>query len=247
VVFRSLDIGGDKVLPYLDQGAEENPALGWRALRMALDRPALFRTQIRAFLRAGAGRDLSVMIPMVTTPEEIDAARALFDKEVALLAKRGHKGPERLRVGAMIEVPSLLFDLDRLMPRVDFVSIGSNDLSQFLFAADRGNARVARRYDSLSLAMLKGLRAIIKAGKKYDVPVTLCGEMAGRPLEAMALIGLGLRSISMAPASIGPVKSMILGLNAGRVGRLLDEVMRKGQGSARAALQDFALRENLDI
>lgn len=247
VVFRALDVGGDKVLPYLRPAEEENPALGWRAIRMSLDRPVLFRTQMRAFLRAAAGRELRLMLPMVSMASEIVAARALIDKEIEILERRGYEPPTRIKVGAMFEVPSLFFELEDFLPLVDFVSVGSNDLLQFLFAADRSNALVANRFDPLSVAPLRALRTLVKAAKKYKVPLTLCGEMASRPLEAMALIGIGLRSVSMAPASIGPVKSMVLSLDARRTAGVLDDLLKNGKGSIRSELQRFAEVERVEI
>lgn len=247
VVFRALDIGGDKVLPYLRRTTEENPALGWRAIRMSLDRPALFRTQVRAFLRASAGRDLSIMIPMVTTASEIDDVRELVAKEVELIDRRGYEQPKSLKIGAMIEVPNVLFDLDMLLPKVDFVSVGSNDLMQFLFAADRGNSRVARRYDPLTPAPLRALKSLVRATRKHKVPLTLCGEMAGRPIEAMALIGLGFRSISMAPASVGPVKTMILSLNAADVAARIEDMMQNNDAGIRGELSRMATDAGIEI
>ncbi len=247
VVFRTLDIGGDKILPYLRQPAEENPAMGWRAIRMAIDRPELFRLQIRAMLKASEGRDLRIMIPMVTAGYEMIAIRALVDQELAFLKKHGYTLPKSLQLGAMFEVPSLLFDLDNFLPRVDFVSVGSNDLMQFLFAADRTNARVASRFDVLSQAPMRALKSLVKAAKKYKVPVTVCGEMAGSPLEAMTLIGLGLRSVSMAPASIGPVKAMILSLHAEKVTDCVEALMKEGAKDVRANLLKFAEIEGVEI
>jgi phosphotransferase system enzyme I (PtsP) len=247
VVFRALDIGGDKPLPYLPRAEEENPALGWRAIRMSLDRPALFRTQVRAFLRAAAGQELRIMIPMVTLAREMDEIRVLIDAEIALLKRWKHAAPKRVLVGAMFEVPSLLFDLDQLMKKVDFISVGSNDLSQFLFAADRGNSKVSGRFDVLSAPMLRALRMIVKAGRKHKVPVTLCGELAGKPLEAMALIGIGLRSLSMAPASIGPVKSMILSLDARKAASVIEDALATGKEDIRAELKVFAEREGIEL
>lgn len=247
VVFRTLDIGGDKVLPYLRQIPEENPAIGWRAIRMSLDRPALFRMQVRAFLRAGAGRDLRIMIPMVAVAKEIDDIRALIDKEVDLQAKRGIAPPETLSVGAMIEVPSVLFELDALLPKVDFVSVGSNDLTQFLFAADRGNARVAKRFDSLSMAPIRALKLLEQATAKHRVPLTLCGEMAGSPIEAMTLIGLGFRTLSMAPASIGPVKTMILSLDCQAITSFVDDLLANASGCVRPGLEEFAREHGVEI
>jgi phosphotransferase system enzyme I (PtsP) len=247
VIFRSLDIGGDKILPYLRHPKEENPAIGWRAVRISLDRPGLFRMQIQALIRAADGRELSIMVPMVSVVSEITAVRAMIEKELQLLRSRGVSCPQRLRLGAMIEVPSLLYELDSLMPHVDFVSVGSNDLMQFLFAADRTNSHVAHRYDVLSVCALKALKQIVQAGAAHRVPVTLCGEMAGRTLEAMALIGLGYRSISMAPASIGPVKTMILSLNAARTASLIDDLLQRKSGSIREDLQRFAASERIEL
>lgn len=247
VVFRALDIGGDKTLPYLRRPEEENPALGWRAIRMSLDRPALFRTQVRAFLRAAAGRDLRIMVPMVSAAHEMDAVRLLVDKEVALLSHRGYEKPKSLKLGAMVEVPSLLYELDQLMPKVDFVSVGSNDLMQFMFAADRGNALVSRRFDPLTPAPLRALKMLVKAAKKHKIPLNLCGEMAGRPLDAMALIGLGFRAISMAPASIGPVKTMILALDANDVAAVLEDMMQKNVTHIRDELKRFAEKSGIEV
>ncbi|HEX6001113.1 MAG TPA: phosphoenolpyruvate--protein phosphotransferase [Hyphomicrobiaceae bacterium] len=247
VVFRTLDVGGDKVLPYLRQPAEENPALGWRAIRLSLDRPGLLRTQVRALLRAAAGRELRLLLPMVTVVAEVDVARALIEREVDLMRRRNIAGPASVLLGAMIEVPSLLFELDALLPRVDFVSVGSNDLMQYLFAADRNNTRVAARYDTLSASPLRALASIAEAARRHNRPLGLCGEMAGRPLEAMTLIGLGFRSISMAPASIGPVKSMILSLDAVALESWLRSNLRTRDGSLRGDLKRFAEENSVEI
>jgi phosphotransferase system enzyme I (PtsP) len=247
VVFRSLDVGGDKVIPYFRAGAEENPALGWRAIRMALDRPALFRTQIRALLRAAQGRELRVMLPMISDVSELELARSLIDREMTLLKKHGHSEPKTLMVGAMIEVPALMWQLDSVLRLADFASVGSNDLLQFLFAADRGNARVADRFDSMHPAVLRALRQIVLAAEMHEVPLTLCGEMAGKPLEAMALIGLGFRSISMAPASVGPVKAMVLSLDAGNLKEKLEALLESRTTSVREDLRRFAAETGVQI
>src|SRR5690606_19034900 len=210
VTFRTIDIGGDKVLPYFkDAEQEENPALGWRAIRLTLDRPGLLKTQIRALLKAAGGRELRLMLPMVTELSEIAQAREIIDREVRHLSRFAHLLPTRLKLGAMLEVPSLLFQLDELMKAVDFVSVGSNDLFQFFMAVDRGNTRLADRFDPLSAPFLRALKTIADAGHRNHTPVTLCGELAGKPISAMALLGIGFRSISMSPAAIGPVKAML--------------------------------------
>jgi phosphotransferase system enzyme I (PtsP) len=213
VTFRTLDIGGDKVLPYMRTFAEENPALGWRAVRLGLDRPGLMRLQIRALLMAAAGRSLRLMFPMVTDVAELDAAKGVVRREISHLIKHGYKTPRDLKIGSMIEVPALLYQLDALMSRCDFVSVGSNDLFQFMTATDRGNPRLSGRFDILSPSFLRPLQAIAQAGERNRCQVTVCGEMAGRPVEAMALIGLGFRRLSMSPASVGPVKAMLLDLD----------------------------------
>ncbi len=248
VVFRALDIGGDKTLPYLRQPKEENPAIGWRAIRMSLDRPGLFRTQARALLRAAGGRSLNIMIPMVSSVAEIDAARKLIEREQAIMAERGGWPPPlEVRIGCMVEVPSILFELDALMPRVDFISVGSNDLMQFLFAADRGNSRVANRYDALSVPALKAMKSIVDAGRRHGKSVTLCGELAGRPLTAMALLGIGFRSISMSPASIGPVKAMLRSLDCARLTERMDEWLATRSGSLRIDLHSFAEGDSIEL
>lgn len=210
VVFRTVDIGGDKAVPYLAGGEEdENPAMGWRALRLALGRTGLMKVQARALLEAAAGRTLSVMFPMVSEPWEFAEARALMEAQRERLAAAGRAVPTDVQYGAMIEVPALIEQLDVLLPMTDFVSIGTNDLTQFLFAADRANPRLADRYDWLSPAILRVIRRVVCAAAQHDVPVTVCGEMGGRPLEALALIALGVERLSITPAGIGPIKAMI--------------------------------------
>ncbi len=247
VIFRTLDIGGDKVLPYLRQPKEENPSMGWRAIRMALDRPEIFRLQVRAMLKAAPGQTLRIMIPMVAASSEMTTIRAMVELEKQFLTKHGYSLPKEVLIGAMLEVPALLFELDAFLSQVDFVSVGSNDLMQFLFAADRTNARVASRFDVLSPAPLRALRTLIKAAKRHKVPVTLCGEMAGKPLAAMTLIGLGFRSISMAPASIGPVKTMIMSLNVEKVSSCIEELLKADHKQMHLALTKFALEQGVEV
>ncbi|NMG41151.1 phosphoenolpyruvate--protein phosphotransferase [Chelativorans sp. ZYF759] len=250
VTFRTIDIGGDKVLPYFKgTGPEENPALGWRAIRLALDRPALLRTQFRALLKASGGRELKLMLPMVTEISEISEARDLLEREVRHLSRFAAHLPTRVKLGAMIEVPNLLWQLDELMEAVDFVSVGSNDLFQFVAATDRGNTRLADRFDPISVPFMRLLRQIARAGDAAGTPVTLCGELAGRPLSALALFGAGYRAISMSPASIGPVKAMLRELHWGqvteRVGQLLDG--RATDCELRAELQKFAADNQIPL
>ncbi|MCE7999344.1 MAG: phosphoenolpyruvate--protein phosphotransferase [Rhodobiaceae bacterium] len=247
VVFRTLDIGGDKMLPYMQQAEEENPALGWRAIRIALDRPALLRHQVRALLSAAVGRDLRLMFPMVADVSEYERARALVDKELARLDQHGREKPRSVAVGTMLEVPALFWQMESLLPKVDFVSIGSNDLIQFLFASDRGNPRVANRYDLLSPGALNFLRQVVLICSRHDVPLSLCGEMAGNPLEAMALLGLGLRTISMSPAAIGPVKMMVRSLNVADLESFMEGLYSLPDASVRDALRDYADAQGIAI
>ena len=249
VTFRTLDIGGDKVLPYMRTVEEENPALGWRAIRLGLDRPGLLRSQLRALLRAGAGRELRIMFPMVAAVEEFDRARAIVERELTHLRKHGHGLPEKVYVGAMVEVPSLLFQLDEILSRADFLSVGSNDLVQFLYAADRSNVRVADRFDPLSPPALRAFRLVAEAGLRHGKPVTLCGELASRPLEAVALAALGYRALSVSPASIGPVKAMMLELDVSAARKVLLPLLedKSGMADPRPALSAFAKASGLPI
>jgi phosphotransferase system enzyme I (PtsP) len=240
VTFRTLDLGGDKILPYLQMDREENPAMGWRALRLALDRPALLRTQLRALIIAASGRELRVMFPFVTTAAEFSAAKARLIGELDWVARRGHEPPTKLEVGAMIETPAIAFEIDALLETADFVSVGANDLMQFFFAVDRSSPRLSDRYDILSPPALKFLKLVREGCARADKPVSVCGEVAGRPLEAMALIGLGFDRLSMPAAGVGPVKRLVLGLNARRVEAAMGELLESREPSVRGALQALA-------
>jgi phosphotransferase system enzyme I (PtsP) len=225
---------------------EENPAMGWRAIRLGLDRPGLLRTQLRALMHAAAGRELRVMLPMVTELDEVKKTRAIIDRELAHMRRHGHAEPKRVMLGAMVEVPAMLWQLDGLAGVADFISVGSNDLIQFLAASDRGNMLVASRFDPLSRPFLRALRAIVRVAGK-DMPVTLCGELAGNPLAAMTLVGLGYRSLSMSPAAIGPVKAMTLALDAGKLATRLDALLDASDGPAqlRPEIAAFAEAEGI--
>ena len=248
VTFRSLDIGGDKLLPYMPRVEEENPALGWRAVRIALDRPALLRTQARALLKAAAGRHLRIMFPMVATTDEFQRAKRLVEGEVAFLRENRSPLPERVSLGAMVEVPSLLFELDRIAVEADFLSVGSNDLMQFLFAVDRGNKLVADRFDPISLPAIRALRRVVEGAGAASCPVTVCGELAGRPLEAIALVGLGFRQLSMSAAAIGPVKAALLELDTRPLAELIEAELRGGSpDSLRGALAGFAEKNGIPL
>jgi phosphotransferase system enzyme I (PtsP) len=231
VLFRTLDLGADKLLPG-DAPEEENPAMGWRSLRIGLDRPALLRRQLRALLLAAAGRPLSVMFPMVATVAEFRAARALLLAE----ARRVRPAPEHLSIGTMLEVPALMWQLDELLREVDFVSVGSNDLLQFLFAADRSAPSLSSRYDLLSQPVLSLLEHLLQKARSAKggagIPVSLCGEAASRPLEAMALVGLGFTSLSMSASGILPIKALLAELDLAAFRPVLSAIRRNTSGAA---------------
>eukprot|EP01037_Dinobryon_pediforme_P018527 gene18527-18809_t len=247
VIFRTLDLGGDKVLPYMEAQREDNPALGWRAVRMGLDRPALLRMQIRALIWAAHGRDLYIMFPLIASVDEFRQARAHVDHELAWAARRGRPPPQTVRVGAMIEAPSLVWHLDALLPMTDFVSVGTNDLLQYLFAADRGNSRVSERYDPLSPPALRVLKTICDACAETGTPVSVCGELAGRPLEAFALIALGFDRLSTPPAGVGPVKRMILSVDREAARRGMAGFLKGASGSVRNEIESLARKLNVAL
>lgn len=249
VVFRTIDIGGDKALPYLntEAGDEENPAMGWRALRLALERDGLMKAQARALIEAGAGRTLHVMFPMVSEAWEFDEAKALFEAQRAWLGSRGRRLPLEVRYGAMLEVPALAEQLDLILPNVDFLSIGTNDLTQFLFAADRANPKLAERYDWLSPSILRFLRRVVEPARAAGVRVGVCGEMGGRPLEAMALIGLGIDRLSITPAAVGPVKAMIRSLDRAAITEEMARLLAHPVRDMRGALGAWAATNGVEL
>ncbi len=239
VVFRTLDIGSDKVLPYMNRPEEPNPALGWRAIRVGLDKPGVMRMQLQALIRAAAGRPLAVMFPFVAEVDEFFRARQHLLDEIERERRLGHVLPERLEIGAMLETPSLAFAPDRFFEAADFVSIGGNDLKQFFFAADRENELVRRRYDTLNLSYLSFLGQIVDRCAAFETPLSFCGEDAGRPVEAVALAAIGLRTLSMRPASIGPVKHIIRRVDLTDARRVIDDARARGEMSARPALMEW--------
>ena len=247
VVFRTLDLGGDKIPSYGRSEREENPALGWRALRIALDRPALLRYQVRALVAAAAGRPLKLLLPMVSEVFEFVAAKDQILRELARASRVKAVLPRTLEIGAMLEVPSLLFELEQILAVADFLSVGSNDLLQFIFAADRTNAFVARRYDTLSPAVLGLVRRLAEAGRAKPGSISFCGEMAGRPLEAMALVGLGITSLSMQAVNVGPVKLMLRELDTRALRPVVENLCRVSAASARKPLTDFAAAHGIPI
>ena len=249
VVFRTVDIGGDKALPYLTdiRDEAENPSMGWRALRLSLERATLMKAQARALIEASGGKVLRVMFPMVSEPWEYEEARALFEEQVDWARKGHRKLPKRIEFGAMLEVPALAETLDQLLPRIDFLSIGTNDLTQFLFAADRADPRLAERYDWLSPAILRFLRRVTVQTRAAGVPIRVCGEMGGRPLEAMALIGLGIEDFSITPAAVGSIKAMVRSLDVGKVRLRMEQLLDKPPANMRKTLTDWARRHGVSI
>jgi phosphotransferase system enzyme I (PtsP) len=249
VVFRTVDIGGDKVLPYLrhnDGEDEENPAMGWRALRVALERDGLLKVQARALLEAAAGRTLSVMFPMVSEPWEFDAACAVFEGQLRFLKQQKKQLPDAIRYGAMLEVPALAEQLDLIAPNLSFLSIGTNDLTQFLFAADRANPKLAERYDWLSPAILRFLRRVQLSLAGHQVDVTVCGEMGGRRLEALALMGIGIERLSITPASIGPIKELVRKVDLPEIREAMAGWLSAPPPSLREALTQWAQERGIE-
>jgi phosphotransferase system enzyme I (PtsP) len=244
VIFRTRDIGSDKVLPYMKPNDEPNPALGWRAIRVGLDKPGILRMQLQALIRAAAGRPLTLMFPFVAQYEEYTQARAEVDKALAGEAKLGHVLPASVEVGAMLETPSLGFAPRKFFEDVDFLSIGGNDLKQFFFAADRENERVRRRYDTLNVSFLSFLEQIVERCNDTNTPVSFCGEDAGRPVEALCLTAIGLRSLSMRPASIGPIKSLLRRSNLQDVRKVIMDARHRGDMSVRPAVMDYLRQQN---
>ncbi|WP_425501553.1 phosphoenolpyruvate--protein phosphotransferase [Roseobacter ponti] len=239
VVFRTLDIGSDKVLPYMKPNDEPNPALGWRAIRVGLDKPGIMRMQLQALIRAAEGRPLTVMFPFVAQFEEYREARRLMEKTLQAEERLGHPLPETVKIGAMLETPSLGFAPMKFFEEVDFLSIGGNDLKQFFFAADRENERVRRRYDTLNVSFLSFIESIVERCDKTGTPLSFCGEDAGRPVEALCFAAIGLRSLSMRPASIGPVKSLLRRSDLGEVRKVIADARHRGGMSVRPAVMEW--------
>jgi len=244
VVFRTLDIGSDKVLPYMKPQDEPNPAMGWRAIRVGLDKPGVMRMQLQALIRAANGRPLAVMFPFVAQLEEYRAGRAAVLDEIERERRLGHVLPEKVEIGAMLETPSLAFAPRAFFEMCDFISIGGNDLKQFFFAADRENERVRRRYDTLNVSFLSLIEMIVERCAETGTDVSFCGEDAGRPVEAVALAAMGLRMLSMRPASIGPVKHLIRRVSLQEARQVIDMARASGAQSVRPALMEWLARQS---
>lgn len=239
VAFRTLDIGSDKVMPYMNRPEEPNPAMGWRAVRVGLDKKGVMRMQLQALIRASNGRPLTVMFPLVAEMSEFAEARDLLMREIERERHLGHPLPATVEVGAMLETPSLAFAPDAFFKLADFVSIGGNDLKQFFYAADRENELVRRRYDTLSLSFITFIQKIVKRCDDNDCALSFCGEDAGRPVEALAFLGAGIRSLSMRPAAIGPVKDLIRRADLTEVAALINEAKERGEERLRPLLLNY--------
>ncbi len=239
VTFRTLDIGSDKVLPYMKREVEPNPALGWRAIRVGLDRPGILRMQLQAFLRAAEGRKLMVMFPFVAQFDEFRTARQIFLHVMESERRLGHPVSDEIEIGAMLETPSLAFAPDQFFELADFISIGGNDLKQFFFAADRENERVRRRYDTLNVSYLNFIEQVAQRCDRHKTYVSFCGEDAGRPIEALAFVAMGLRILSMRPASVGPVKLLLRSVDLGEVRQVIDTARCSGNQSVRPVLSAY--------
>ncbi|SEK18901.1 phosphoenolpyruvate--protein phosphotransferase [Pacificibacter marinus] len=239
VAFRTLDIGSDKVLPYMKPQDEPNPAMGWRAIRVGLDKRGVMRMQLQALIRACAGRPLTVMFPFIAQFEEFRAARAMVDAEIENEKRLGHVLPTSVEVGAMLETPSLAFAPDQFFMEADFISIGGNDLKQFFFAADRENERVRKRYDTLNISFLSFIRQIVERCDAHGTPVSFCGEDAGRPLEAVCFAAMGLMSLSMRPASIGPIKNVLRQVNLDDIAEIINAAAKRGDQSVRTEIAAY--------
>lgn len=250
VIFRTVDIGGDKAVPYLNSKEaqnDENPAMGWRALRLALERGGLMKAQARALIEAASGRQLYVMFPMVSEPWEFDAAKAVFEEQLEFVTKRKKQPPEAIHYGAMLEVPALAEVLDLLIPKLSFLSVGTNDLTQFLFAADRANPKLAERYDWLSPAILRFLRRIVQATIGQPVELGVCGEMGGRQLEALALLGLGFRRLSITPVSVGPIKELVRQIDLGEISEAMTGWLSNPPDNMRQTMLAWAKDRGIEI
>jgi phosphotransferase system enzyme I (PtsP) len=245
IAFRTLDIGSDKVLPYMKRVDEPNPAMGWRAIRVGLDKPGVMRMQLQALIRAAKGRPLTVMFPFVAEIGEFDRARQMLLDEIERERQLGHVLPAGLEIGAMLETPSLAYAPDAFFEMCDFISIGGNDLKQFFFAADRENEAVRRRYDMLNTSFLRFISHIVGRCTASDTPLSFCGEDAGRPIEALCMAALGIRTLSMRPASIGPVKHLIRHVDLTELRGVIEAECAAGAANVRAPVMDWLARQDI--
>jgi phosphotransferase system enzyme I (PtsI) len=240
-VIRTYDVGGDK-LPIGAYPTEANPYLGWRAIRMCLDQPDLFKTQLRALLRAAKHGDLRIMLPLIVTVAEVRAARALLGEARAELRQRGVEVPDFVQLGVMIETPAAAVAADAFVKDVSFFSIGTNDLVQYTLAVDRGNANLEQRFTALHPAVLRLIRNTVTVGEQAGLPVAVCGEMASRPLMAFALLGLGLRELSVNPRSVARVKRVIRSVSAANARAAVERALQVGTAEEAEAILLAELR-----
>ena len=240
VVIRTFDIGGDK-LPVGGFPAEPNPFLGWRAIRMCLDQPELFGVQLRALLRAAVHGDIHIMLPLVVTLDEVRSARELLDEAARVLEARGAKFRRDVPLGVMVETPAAAVSCDTLAKDVAFFSIGTNDLVQYTLAVDRGNANLASRFTPLHPAVLKLIQRTVVTALENNLDVAVCGEMASQPLMAVALIGLGVRQLSVGPRSVPLVKRIVRSISVA----MAEEAANAALRAATAAEAEAELRKRL--
>ena len=245
VVFRTADIGADKTASYMDHGNEVNPAMGWRGLRMAVDRPGMIRPQLRALINASAGRVLYIMFPMLTLAQEVDDARNLLDREIDRAKRQSKPLPKEIKIGAMIETPAAAWRVDKIAPKVDFLSVGGNDLAQFYFAADRDSEHVQRRYDPMNPGFLSFLKECVGKARQAGAPLSYCGEQAADPVMAAAFVGLGITSFSLPATSVGPFRRMVRKLNAKEIGVWLEEHLPLPSKTIRPEFEAFLNQKGL--
>jgi phosphotransferase system enzyme I (PtsP) len=244
VTFRTLDIGSDKVASYMNPMDEPNPAMGWRAIRLGLDKQGVMKMQLQALIRGSKGRPLRIMFPFIAQFNEFRDARELFFKVLENEKKIGHAIPTEVKIGAMLETPSLAFAPDQFFEQCDFISIGGNDLKQFFYAADRENERVRKRYDTLNVSYLSFIELIAERCDAHNTPVSFCGEDAGKPIEALCFAAMGLRELSMRPASIGPVKNILLKTDLNEARIIINEARKSGAQSVRGHLVEWLRNKN---
>jgi len=239
VFFRTLDIGSDKILPTITPEIEPNPTLGWRAIRLTLERSGVFKMQVQALIRGAKGRNLNIVIPLVTEPNEFLQAKDIILDEIDREKKRNRIVPNLIQIGAMLEVPSLAFAPNSFFKSVDFLMVGGNDLKQFFFAADRENEKVRKRYDMLSASFLSFLKLIIKKSESYKLPLSYCGEDAGRPIEALVLCSLGFKTLSMQPNCIAPVKSLLRNIKLSQIKQIVDYALEANYETVRSQVVEY--------
>ena len=239
VVFRTLDIGSDKMVPYLKRDEEPNPALGWRAIRISLDKPGLLRMQIQSLVKGARGRSIAIMFPMVTGLTEFEEAREITLAQIDRIRKSGYEVSDTIEIGAMLETPSLAFTVNRFFQLADFISIGGNDLKQFFFAADRQNERVRERYHGLYISYLSLIEMITRRCREHDTPVSYCGEDAGQPEVAVCLAAMGVESISLRSASLGRIKYALRKISLKDVTEVINDARDSGRATVDREINDL--------